>query len=135
MVQNSYTESINLNLFVIPSQSFMNPTNLAQPQYVVRVAVLSTLASEETGLQGILYYAATQPNSVSPAYSQVNIPLTSYKTSGAYTIFQGVVTQPVTAGTSHIDVQLGSQRSAKALVSLFGGGFFGLCSNADMTTC
>lgn len=39
MVQNSYTESINLNLFVIPSQSFMNPTNLAQPQYVVRVAV------------------------------------------------------------------------------------------------
>ncbi|TVY15916.1 WSC domain-containing protein [Lachnellula arida] len=134
-VQNSYTESINLNLFVVPSQSFMNPTNVQQPTYVVRVAVLSTLASGETGLQGTLYYAATQPNSVSPVYKQVNIPLTSYKTSGAYTIFHGVVTQPVTAGTSHIDVQLGSQRSAKALVSLFGGRFFGLCSNADMTTC
>ncbi|TVY92382.1 WSC domain-containing protein [Lachnellula willkommii] len=151
-VQNSYTESINLNLFVIPSQSFMNPTNVQQPTYVVRVAVLSTLASGETGLKGTLYYAATQdlempngykanptfftkPNSVTPVYKQVNIPFTSYKTSGIYTIFQGVVTQPVTAGTSHIDVQLGSQRSAKALVSLFGGSFFGLCSNADMTTC
>jgi len=39
IVQNSYNESINLNLFIIPSQSFMNPTSISQPKYVVRVAV------------------------------------------------------------------------------------------------
>jgi hypothetical protein len=39
VVQNSYNESINLNLFVIPSQSFMNQTTIQQPKYIVRVAV------------------------------------------------------------------------------------------------
>jgi hypothetical protein len=39
-IQNSYTEAINLNLFIVPSRSFINP-NGGQPKYVVRAAVSS----------------------------------------------------------------------------------------------
>ena len=36
-VENTYTEAINMNLFVLPSQSFVNGAN--PPQYIVRAAV------------------------------------------------------------------------------------------------
>lgn len=114
----------------------MNPTTIQTPKYVVRAAVKTTLAPKGTKMTGTLYYGASQQLSVAPNYLQVPITMTSFKTSGIYTIYQGVVTQPQTGGVSHIDVQLGTtQRSAKSWVSLFGGSFFGLCSNADMTTC
>lgn len=38
-IQDSYTEAIDLNLFVIPSQSFVNNINFSTPQYLVRAAV------------------------------------------------------------------------------------------------
>jgi len=40
-VQNSYNESINLNLFIVPSMSFVNPTS-GPPKYIVRAAVSFT---------------------------------------------------------------------------------------------
>lgn len=156
-IQGTYTEAINQNLFVVPSQSFVNPGT--GPTYRIRAAVsllslglefklsfwqlLTSLAPAGTTLTATLYYAAAQTGSTSPVYKQQQATLLSYTTKGAYTIFSGTITRPSDptpiggVGGSEIDVQLGTTlRSPKAHV---GGnptaGLFTTCTNDDLTTC
>ncbi|KAH7348930.1 heme peroxidase [Rhexocercosporidium sp. MPI-PUGE-AT-0058] len=135
-----YKEAINLNIFVLPSQTFLDDSTPRRPRYIVRAALLTTLSPAGTQLTGIFYYGATQPNSVAPKYTQVKFTMTSFKKLGSYTIFQGVVAQPTDlasgGGGRSVDVMLGmTQRSVKTNLGSFRTGFFGFCTKADMTKC
>lgn len=157
-IENSYTEVISQKLFILPSQSFVNNTDVTMPQYLVRAAVsspatsqrqanfdklLTSLSLNGTTLTGTLYFPAGQPNSVAPRYTQANAILTPLKIQGAYMIYQGVINQPsvlpaINTAISHIDVQLGtSLRSPKVLVSPFQGlgSFFGVCTQSPLMSC
>ncbi|KAG4423745.1 hypothetical protein IFR04_003170 [Cadophora malorum] len=141
--RDAYTEDINLNLFVVPSMTFSDDSNLKRPRFVVRAALLTTLTTPTTTLTGIFYYGAIQPLSVAPKYTQVNFTLLSFKTLGNYTLFQGTVAQPGDlapgGGGRSVDVMVGSGedglRSVKTNLGSFRTGFFGFCSKADMTKC
>lgn len=137
-IQNSYTENFNTNIFLVPSQSFINNNgNTGIASYRVRAALLTSLATSSTSVTGTLYYPSAQAGSVAPKWTRTPFTLTKEKTLGSYTIFKGQVTEPgnSAAGLRHIDVQSGSLRSAKMIASPFAGdqNFFGSCS--DFTKC
>ncbi|KAG4443010.1 hypothetical protein IFR05_001541 [Cadophora sp. M221] len=138
--KDSYREAINLNIFVIPSQTFTDDSTPSRPKFIVRAALLTTLSPPGTKLTGIFYYGAKQPNSVAPKYTQVKFTLTSFKKLGSYTIFQGIVAQPTDlapgGGARSVDVLLGTtQRSVKTNLGSFHTGYFGFCTKADLTKC
>ncbi|KAH7416673.1 heme peroxidase [Cadophora sp. MPI-SDFR-AT-0126] len=138
--KNAYKEAINLNIFVVPSMTFSDDSNPKRPRFIVRAALLTTLAVPGKTLTGIFYYGAKQPLSVAPKYTQVKFTLTSFKTLGSYTLFQGIVAQPGDlapgGGARSVDVMLGkSQSSVKTNLGSFRTGFFGFCTKADMTKC
>ncbi|KAL2064556.1 hypothetical protein VTL71DRAFT_3693 [Oculimacula yallundae] len=138
--KDAFKENINLNLFVIPSQTFADRTIDDRPKFVVRAALLTTLSPPGTKLDGIFYWNAKQQLSVAPKYTQIKFQLTSFKTLGLYTIFQGIVTQngdsSAIGGAKSVDVLLGNtQRSAKANLGSFRQMFIGECTKADMKLC
>ncbi|CZT51102.1 uncharacterized protein RSE6_12189 [Rhynchosporium secalis] len=138
--KDSYTENINLNIFVVPSQTYRDNTDPNRPKFVIRAALLTTLSSPTTKLNGIFYWAAAQQLSKAPKYTQIKFQLTSFKTSGLYTIFQGLVAQPGESapggGGLSVDVLLGTtQRSVKTNLGSFNIPFIGTCSKADMKLC
>ncbi|KAF2735068.1 heme peroxidase [Polyplosphaeria fusca] len=142
-IQNSYTENINMNLFIMPSQSFINqrfnPNGSAGiASYLVRAALLTSLATSGASLTGTFYFPSPQPNSAAPKWTRTTFTLTKEKTLGSYTIFKGQVSEPgvhaTGTGLHHIDVQFGSIRSPKVIASFFTTeSFFGNCS--DFTKC
>ncbi|KAK0118511.1 hypothetical protein ONS96_011608 [Cadophora gregata f. sp. sojae] len=143
--KDAYTEAINLNIFVVPSLTFSDNSNPRRPRFIVRAALLTTLSTPTTTLTGTFFYGAIQPLSVAPKYTQVKFTLTSYRTLGAYTLFQGIVAQPGDlapgGGARSVDVMLGNGggggglRSVKTNLGSFRTGYFGFCTKADLRMC
>ncbi|KAH8815517.1 heme peroxidase [Xylogone sp. PMI_703] len=141
-VENTFTEAINQNLFVIFSQSFRNPLfdpnsgAVVKKQYVIRAAILSKLAPAGTVLSVKLWWPATQPGTVVPKIDNTSTSMTFKSTIGSYSVFEAVLAvgdgvNVLPSGSSTILVTLGTtQASAKVDPDTWS-----ICTNNDLTTC
>ncbi|KAF4637778.1 hypothetical protein G7Y89_g297 [Cudoniella acicularis] len=123
-VQSSYQAPINQNIFILPSQSFIDDirnsdgVGFVQINYVVRVAILKTLAPTTASPTAKIWYAIVQAGSVAPGLAvKTSGPMTFKTTIGAYNIFQVVLTigdgvNNLGAGEQVLQVNLGSTLSS-----------------------
>ncbi|RFU35541.1 hypothetical protein B7463_g815, partial [Scytalidium lignicola] len=138
-LESSYSAPINQNIFIIFSQSFRNPVIASvtvKQQYVIRVAILSTLIPAGSVLSAKLWWPAPQAGTVVPKIDNVSATMNFKATIHSYSVYEatisvgdGVTGMP--SGTSTFQVTLGTtQASAKVDPSTWS-----ICTNADLTTC
>ncbi|TAQ86696.1 generic peroxidase [Chlorociboria aeruginascens] len=118
-VENSFVEPINQNIFILVSQSFNNQIRnsfgnaTVNQQFVIRAAILQTLAPPGTELTAKLWFPVPQANTVVPAIASTTQSMTAKGPLGSYTVYQAVVevgdgVTPLPGGTSIFQVSLGT---------------------------
>ncbi|KAG9236919.1 putative L-ascorbate peroxidase 6 [Amylocarpus encephaloides] len=130
-IMSSYTAPVNLNIFILPSQSFSNPVN-GQRQSIIRVAVLGTLATTGTTMSLRIWSPNRQPGSVVPTFVNQNITMSFLRTQGDYKIYQAVaLTGDGAPGSTTVQANLGTTQASVKVQT----GSLKPCTSAIPTTC
>ncbi|RDL35895.1 uncharacterized protein BP5553_06507 [Venustampulla echinocandica] len=141
-VQSSYSAPINQKIFILVSQGFHNQIRdsnnaiTVNQQYVVRAAILISLAPAGTVLSAKLWHTAAQAGSIVPKILSTTVSMTLKTTLGSYAIYQAVVTvgdgvSALPGGTMTFQVTSGATLASAKVDP----GNWPACTNDVLTSC
>ncbi|KAG9227959.1 heme peroxidase [Amylocarpus encephaloides] len=141
-VQGQYSAPINLNIFLLPSQTFTLPVRdgpggaVLTNRYLVRAAVKGSLVTAGSTVSATLWYPTTQQGSVVPKIATLITTLTLEKTVGPYKIFKAVIIQPgavvIFGGAHFFQIKLGTTQTSAKISSIV---FNTTCTAPDPSGC